>query len=151
MIFCIWVSLQSSSPKCSCPARTTKRRILDICFLCLTTSLFVHIVLACHHICSASFERAKVSNFHLSMPRPKMTDSIVKHTPTFSCLLFLVYLSCHTTAYLPPLFYCKKITAPCGAAHFLRWSSQTLDIYVPVRVSTRIVSPSLTNSGTWSV
>ena len=80
-----------------------------VCSHCSTTSHFVHIVLAYHHICSASFERAKVSNFHLSIPRPKMTVSIVKHTPTFSCLLFLVYLSCHTTAYLPPLFYRKKI------------------------------------------
>ena len=82
---------------------------LDVCRLCLTTSHFVYIIFRYHHICSASFERAKVLNFHLSIPRPKMTVSIVKHTPTFSCLLFLVYLSCHTTAYLPPLFYCKKI------------------------------------------
>ena len=151
MIFYIWVSSQSSSPKYSCPARTTKRRFLDVCSLCLTSSHFVHIVFSLSPHLLREFWARKSFKFSLVNTPTKMTVSIVKHTPTFSCLLFLVYLSCHTAAYLHPLFYWKKITAPCGAAHFLRWSSQTLDIYVPVRVSTRIVSPSLTNSGTWSV
>ena len=150
MIFHFWVSSQSSSPKCSCPALTIKRRFsrllplydnISFCPYCL--SLSPHLL--------REFWARKSFKFSLVNTPTKMTVSIVMHTPTFSCLLFLVYLSCHTTAYLPPLFYCKKITAPRGAAHFLRWLTQTLDIYVPVRVSTRIVSPSLTNSGTWSV
>ena len=148
-MFYIWVLSQSSSPKCSCPARTTKRRFRHLLPLLDNISFCPYYFSLSPHLLREFWAR-KSFKFSLVNTPTQMTVSIVKQTPTFSCLLFLVYLVPHNSISTSP-FLSQKNTAPCGAAHFLRWSSQTLDIYVPVRVSTRIVSPSLTNSGTWSV
>ena len=150
MIFYFWVSSQSSSPKCSCPARTTKRRFRrllplfdDISFCLYYFSLSLHLRREFWALKSFKFSLVNTSTKNDCLDSEAYT---YLQLFAFPCLSLVPHNSISTSPFL-----LQKITAPCGAAHFLRWLTQTLDIYVPVRVSTRIVSPSLTNSGTWSV
>ena len=143
MIFYFWVILQLLSSKHSHPARTINRRFWSFAPL-------VHIDFSpSSHLYCVFWERKPANTSLVKDYEPKHDLQPSPQPLAFAFSLRKYNPSCNHL--WSTLFYSKKITAPCGAANFLRWLSQTLDIYVPVRVSTRIVSPSLTNSGTWSV
>lgn len=151
MIFYIWLSSQSSSPKCSCPARTTKRRFRRLLLLYDNISFCPYYFLSIVTSLCAFWTRSYL-NYNLTKDdEPNDRLGIAAALPLHSRFALYKYRLSYSRMPTSTLLLLQKNTAPCGAAHFLRWSSQTLDIYVPVRVSTRIVSPSLTNSGTWSV
>ena len=107
--------------KCSCPARTTKRRILDICSLCLTTSHFVHIIFRYHYISPACFECVIIHAPNLTKDdEPNDRLGIAAALPLHPRFALYKYRLSYSRMPTPTLLLSQKNTAPCGAAHFLR-------------------------------